>query len=183
VGYTADSSHRFATDAPVQDALVLRPRSARIFASCGGLLCVLFAAVFVIGSVPTSWRGPCGWITFVVSVGALLRGRRVSFRADDRGIEIKNFLRTVRADWSEVSLIDTAKLLRATFRVGYTPTADPIALRFTIRARHLRIPAAVTAYMGEKAGRVIDQLRVFAESHGVPMEVTADDYQRLGYGS
>jgi hypothetical protein len=37
--------------------------------------------------------------------------------------------------------------------------------------------------MGEKAGRVIDQLRVFAESHGVPMEVTADDYQRLGYGS
>lgn len=179
MSYSADSRDRFAGDAAEPGALVFCPRSARVLAACGGLLSVLFAAVFVIGSVPDRWRGPCGWTTFFVAIAAVLRGRRVGFSADDRGVEIKNFVRTVRADWSEVEAVDAAKLLRSWFRGGYTFTPDPVALRFTIRGRRLRVPAAATAHMGKNVGPVVDQVRALADAHGVPVEIDERDYERL----
>jgi hypothetical protein len=177
MSYSVDSSQGLAGDG---HALVFRPLSARMFAAFGGLLSVLFAAVFVIGSLPDRWRGPAGWITFFVAVAAMLRGRRVGFRADERGIEIKNFIRTARADWNEVEAIDAAKLLRSWFRAGQTMTPDPTALRFTIRRRRLRVPGAATAYMGKDARRVVDQLQALADAHNVPMNISERDYERLG---
>jgi hypothetical protein len=111
--------------------------------------------------------GAAAYIVLVAAatIWGCARGRRMEVRIADRGVTVRNYFRTYRIDWSEVSrFADGAGLIPAE---GKAPWALAIVLH-----DGQKINASCTAWDTGPSQKMLTAIRDAAEAHGIPAVLT-----------